>query len=262
MSQTAKPIRITVWNEYQHERSVPAVGRIYPHGTHTVIKAGIEEHLGYRATIRTATLDEPHHGLADDLLTNTDVMIWWGHAAHEQVQDAIVDKVHQRVLKVMGLLALHSAHYSKIFKKLMGTGCGIKWRKVGEPERIWCVDPGHGISNGLPEYFELPHTEMYGELFDVPAPDELVFISWFEGGEVFRSGCCWRRGKGRIFYFRPDHDTFGIYYDPHIRHVIANAVRWAASSIGSTYTLRARNVKTPLSPIASTHEVDQALHDH
>ena len=127
----------------------------------------------------------------------------------------------------MGLVVLHSGHFSKVFKSLMGTGCDLKWREIGEKERLWVVDPAHPIAEGLSEYFELPHTEMYGEHFDIPQPDQLVFISWFEGGEVFRSGCCWHRGLGKVFYFRPGHETFPIYYDEQIRLALANAVRWA-----------------------------------
>lgn len=178
--------------------------------------------------VRTATLDEPEHGLTDEVLNSTDVLIWWGHIAHGEVRDDIVEKVYQRVLNGMGLIVLHSGHFSKIFKKLMGTSCDLKWREIGEKERIWVVEPGHPIAEGLGEYIEIPHEEMYGERFDIPAPDTLVFISWFEGGEVFRSGCCYYRGSGKIFYFRPGHETFPIYHQPEIQQVIKNAVRWAA----------------------------------
>lgn len=255
-------IRVTVWHEFVHEKTSKPVQAVYPDGIHTVIKAGIEELLGDRVRVRTATLQEPEHGLTEKVLADTDVLTWWGHAAHDKVDDKIVERVHKRVLEGMGLIVLHSGHYSKVFKKLMGTGCGLKWREAAERERLWCVNPGHPIADGLDEYFELPHVEMYGELFDIPAPDELVFISWFEGGEVFRSGCCWTRGKGKVFYFRPGHETFPIYFDKNVRRVIANAVQHVAPRTGSPYSLKAPNIKTPLSPIATTHEVDQALHKH
>jgi trehalose utilization protein len=182
--------------------------------------------------VQTATLDEPEHGLPDEVLANTDVLIWWGHGAHQEVRDEIVDKIHKRVLEGMGLVALHSSHKSKIFVKLMGTTCNLKWRVIGEKERIWVVEPGHPIAAGLPEHFEIPQEEMYGERFDIPAPDTLVFMSWFPGGEVFRSGCCFYRGNGKIFYFRSGHETFPVYHQPEVQQVISNAVRWAAPSNG------------------------------
>ncbi|NLG50870.1 MAG: trehalose utilization protein ThuA [Chloroflexi bacterium] len=222
----ADKIRVTVWNEYRHEKADAKIGALYPEGMH----GQIAKFLGANADIdvRTATLDEPEHGLTDEVLANTDVLIWWGHMAHHEVKDEVVDKVQQRILEGMGLIVLHSGHMSKIFRRMMGTTCYLKWREAGERERLWVVAPGHPIVEGLGEYFEIPHVEMYGELFDIPTPDTLVFISWFQGGEVFRSGCCYYRGKGKIFYFRPGHETFPIYYQPEVQKVITNAVRWAA----------------------------------
>lgn len=238
-------ISVTVWNEYRHEKENAAIAEIYPNGIH----GAIAEHLSKDPSLNvsTATLDEPEHGLTEERLNNTDVLIWWGHKAHGAVSDAVVERVHRRVLAGMGLIVLHSGHFSKIFKKLMGTTCDLKWREAGEKERIWVVEPSHPIARGLGEYFEIEHTEMYGERFDIPAPDELVFVSWFEGGEVFRSGCCFYRGNGRIFYFRPGHETFPIYYHPEVQRVLTNAVYWAAPSGGPTPTFG--NVK-PLENIS------------
>jgi trehalose utilization protein len=223
-------VRVTVWNENLHEQSHKEVQEIYPKGIHTAIAEGIAA-PGFE--IRTATLQEPEHGLTEEVLNNTDVLIWWGHMGHDKVADEIVDRVHQRVLKGMGLIVLHSAHFSKIFKKLMGTGCDLKWREANEKERIWIVDPAHPIAEGLGEYFELEHEEMYGEHFDIPTPDELVFISWFEGGEVFRSGCTYHRGNGKVFYFRPGHETHPTYYDKNVLKVISNGIKWAADVRGA-----------------------------
>ncbi len=220
-------IRVTVWGENVHDRSDDAVHAIYPNGMHEAIAEGIRQHLGDAVAVRTATLDQPQHGLTDDVLESTDVMTWWGHAAHEKVDDAIVEKVHQRVLNGMGLLVLHSGHYSKIFKRLMGTTCSLRWREAGDREVVWTVNPGHPIAAGLPAAFIVPEQEMYGEYFDIPQPDELVFISSFSGGEVFRSGCCFTRGWGRVFYFSPGHETHPVYHQAEIQRVIANAVRWA-----------------------------------
>lgn len=255
-----QPLRATVWNEYVHEKTSPAVAAIYPQGIHGVLAKSLAEQLGASVEVRTATLDEPEHGLATTVLETTDVLIWWGHAAHDRVADEVVARVHARVLEGMGLVVLHSGHASKIFRRLMGTSCMLRWREAGERERVWIVDPSHPIAEGLQgEYFDIPQTEMYGEFFDIPAPAELLFISWYEGGEVFRSGCTFRRGKGKIFYFAPGHETFPIYYDANVQRVIANAVRWAAPS-GSPYFGKGRRIEPPLSPIAAKHQVDESLH--
>lgn len=224
-------IRVTVWNEFLHEQDSrhPASNIYGAQGIHGAIAEGLHEHGGFE--VRTATLNEPEHGLTGDVLATTDVLIWWGHMAHHLVQDAIVERVHARVLDGMGLIVLHSGHFSKIFRKLMGTTCDLKWREADDIERVWVVEPGHPIAAGLDECFEQPE-EMYGERFDIPAPEQLVFISWFTGGEVFRSGCCYTRGRGKIFYFRPGHESYPTYRDPNVRRVIANAARWAAPSGG------------------------------
>lgn len=219
------PIRVTVWSEFRHEKHNPRVQAVYPDGMHTVIAAALRQQ-GFET--RTATLDEPEHGLTTDVLAQTDVLTWWGHLAHREVDDAIVERVHQRVLNGMGLIVLHSAHLSKIFMRLMGTGCNLKWREANDRERLWVVAPGHPITEGLGEYIELEREEMYGELFDIPQPDHLVFVSWFSGGEVFRSGCCYQRGQGKVFYFRPGHETYPTYHNAEVQRVIANAARWAA----------------------------------
>jgi trehalose utilization protein len=226
----SRPLRVTVWNENRHERN-PAhkAHELYPQGLHAPIADALRE-AGME--VRCAVLDEHEHGLTEHVLETTDVLTWWGHCAHGDVMDHIVDRVHERVLEGMGLVCLHSAHYSKIFKKLMGTSCSLKWREAGERERLWVVERGHPIASGLPEHFALEHEEMYGETFDIPAPDTLVFISWFAGGEVFRSGCCYHRGRGKVFYFRPGHETYPTYYDQNVLRAIANGVRWAAPGDG------------------------------
>jgi len=220
-------IRVTVWNEFLHEKQESHIAEIYPEGIHGAIAKYLQSRSGFE--VRTATLDEPEHGLTDEVLDGSDVLVWWGHLAHEKVSDAIVDKIYNRVLfEGIGLIVLHSAHYSQIFKRLLGTTCNLKWREAGENERLWVVAGGHPIAEGIDEYFEIKSAEMYGEPFDIPRPDELIFISWFKGGEVFRSGCCFNRGMGKIFYFRPGHETYPIYYDPNVLRVIENAIRWAA----------------------------------
>jgi trehalose utilization protein len=226
--------RVTVWNEYRQERSDAAVAAVYPDGIHAAIAAGLRE-AGF--SVGAATLDDPDHGLTDEVLAATDVLTWWGHIAHDEVDEAIVDRVQRRVLDGMGLIVLHSGHHSRIFRRLMGTTADLKWREAGERERIWVVDRSHPIADGLGDSFVLDEEEMYGEPFDVPAPEQLVLISWFEGGEVFRSGCCYSRGRGRVFYFRPGHETHPTYFHPRVQQVIANAVRWAAGPRGAPIVL-------------------------
>lgn len=218
-------MNIVVWNENRHEKTNQVVADIYPKGIHGAIADFLSENF---ENVTTAILDEPAHGLTDEVLEKTDVLIWWGHMAHDEVSDEIVEKVKQKVLKGMGLIVLHSGHFSKIFKTLMGTTCDLKWREADEKERLWVVDPTHPITEGIGEYIELPKEEMYGEHFDIPNPDELIFLSWFEGGEVFRSGATFKRGCGKIFYFRPGHETYPTYYNKEIQQVIKNAVKWVS----------------------------------
>lgn len=243
-------INITIYNEFVHEKKNDFVAKIYPDGIHGAIAAGMKNEADFNITV--ATLDMPEHGLSEAVLNNTDVLMWWGHVAHGQVDDAVVDRVQARVLDGMGLVVMHSGHYSKIFKRLMGTSCGLRWREANEKERLWVINPNHPITQGIGPYIEIPMAEMYGEQFDIPDPDELLFVSWFEGGDVFRSGCCWHRGKGRIFYFRPGHETHPIFHHPQVQRVLINGVRWATFS-GNTETLGVGgcfNVPEPLEPIA------------
>ena len=219
-------IRVTVWNENVHDRTDERVKAIYPGGLHGAIAAALGKDA--RFTVRTATLDQPEQGLPDEVLNGTDVLFWWGHCAHDQVEDALVERIACRVRDGMGLVVLHSGHYSKVFRRLMGTECRSKWWEAGDRERIFTVLPGHPIAAGLPEYFELPQEETYCEHFNIPTPDELVFISWFSGGAVLRSGCCYHYGAGKIFYFQPGHETFPTYLDKNIRRVLVNAAAWAA----------------------------------
>lgn len=232
-------INVTVWNEYRHERQNKAVAAVYPEGIHAVISKALK--ADPEIAVRTATLDEPEHGLGDEVLNNTDVLIWWGHMAHQEVKDEIVSKIHNRILCGMGFIALHSAHLSKVFTRLMGTSCTLRWREASEKERIWVIEPSHPIAVGIGEYFELEHEEMYGERFDIPAPDSLVFAGWFQGGELFRSGCCYNRGYGKVFYFQPGHESYPTYYNPEIQKIICNAVKWA-KPVKTITELEGRNV--------------------
>jgi trehalose utilization protein len=221
-------IRVTVWNEGRHEKTHAEVREIYPQGIHETIATALRKAGGLEVT--TATLDQDvEHGLSQKLVDSTDVFIWWGHMSHKDVKDEIVERVHRRVLGGAGMIALHSGHMSKIFMKLMGTTCNLKWREEkNEREILWVTRPGHPIVRGIDDHFILDREEMYGEFFDIPEPECTFLISSFGGGEVFRSGCTWTRGAGRVVYFRPGHETFPTYHNPKVLKVIENAVRFAA----------------------------------
>lgn len=239
-------IRVTIWNEFLHEKENDVVAGIYPDGLHEAIGQGIQAFGDF--DYKSATLEEPQHGLTDELLDNTEVLIWWGHKAHDRVDDEVVDRVQQRVLSGMGLIVLHSGHFSKIFKRMMGTNCSLIWREADEKERLWVVEPSHPIMQGVPPMFELPEAEMYGERFDIPTPDKLLMLSWFQGGEVFRSACTWQRGHGRVFYFRPGHETYPIFKNEHVLRIIANACRWANRRVDID-TQKAPNALNPAEPV-------------
>ncbi len=222
-------LRVTVWNEYKHEKEYEEIAKVYPQGIHECIAGflGKEEDL----VVRTATFDMPEHGLTEEVLRETDVLVIWSHALQEEFSDEVAERVRQAVLSGMGLVALHSAHFSKIMKKLLGTSMTLKWRH-GDSEKLWCIAPTHPIAAGVPEMIELPEEEMYGEFFDIPKPDDVIFAGWFSGGEVFRSGCTFHRGYGKIFYFQPGHEEYPIYYVPEIQRIIINGVRYCAPVLG------------------------------
>ncbi|KQR51975.1 glutamine amidotransferase [Leifsonia sp. Leaf336] len=232
MTMTA--LRVTVWNEGVHETTQPEIAAIYPDGIHGAIAAGLSELLGDDVAVRTATLADPEHGLGEEALTETDVLLWWGHIAHDQVSDEVVERVRRHVLGGMGLIVLHSGHFSKIFIRMLGTTCSLRWRNPegGERELVWNVNPTHPIAQGVEQPIVIEAQEMYGEFFDIPTPDDLVFISSFTGGEVFRSGVTFTRGRGKIFYFSPGDQEYPVYYHPQVRRVLANGVRWAAPVAG------------------------------
>lgn len=215
-------IRVLVWNE--NTKITQNVLDIYPNGIHGYLAEVLRTEADFEVT--TATLEDEEHGLTEERLQNTDVLIWWGHNAHHLVDDKIAMRVVSHVQQGMGFIALHSAHLAKPFRFLMGTSCNLLWRD-DDRERIWTIDPTHPIAQGVPQSFELELEEMYGEQFDIPTPDELIFIGWFAGGEVFRSGCTWKRGLGKVFYFQPGHETYPTYKHETIQLIIKNAVRWA-----------------------------------
>ena len=230
-------IRVTIWNENIHEKQEGAwadlIRSFYPTGIHNALAEGL---AADDLEIAPVSLDMPEQGLPQDLLERTDVLFWWGHCGHDKVEDALVDRIQKRVLQGMGLVVLHSGHYSKIFRRMLGTHCSLRWRECGEKERVWVVDKDHPIAQGVPDSFVIPHTEMYGEPFGIPPEAHVVFISWYEGGNVFRSGVTFQRGQGKIFYFSPGHETFPIYRQPEVLKVLGNAARWAAQTLPNAKT--------------------------
>ena len=216
--------KVLIWNEFLHEVENNDVKSIYPNGIHYCIKEFLSNDKSLK--IETATLREKNNGITEERLKDCNVLIWWGHKAHNEVLQETVNLVQRRVLEGMGLIVLHSGHHSKVFKQLMGTNCNLTWREYGEKERVWICNPGHPICEGLNPYFELEMEEMYGEPFQVPSPDETIFTSWFEGGETFRSGLLYKRGNGQIFYFRPGHEAYPPYHDQNIQKIILNAVHY------------------------------------
>lgn len=245
-------IKVVVWNENVHESTNETVASVYPIGMHGCIAQALNSDADIEAT--TATLQEPEQGLPQQRLLDTDVLLWWGHAAHGEVDDALVARVIEQVWSGMGLILLHSSHFAKVFKRLMGTPCSLTWREAGERERLWVTSANHPIAAGLPDYFELENEEMYGEPFSIPEPLETVFISWFQGGEVFRSGVTYKRGAGNVFYFRPGHETYPTYHDSTVQTVLKNAVHWAynpSRRIEEVCDAPNRSVEQAIEPIQS-----------
>ena len=234
-------IKVTIFNEFRHEKQKESIRAIYPDGIHGAIKAGIEDE---EILVRTVTLDDPECGLTQEVLDDTDVLLWWGHMAHHEVPDEVAQRVRDAVHSGMGAIFLHSGHHSKPFRLLMGTPCNLTWREDGDYELVWVVNPAHPIAQGIGRFIKLEEVETYGEPFSIPAPDELVFIGSYEGGEVFRSGCCWQRGNGRVFYFQPGHETYPIYHQPEIIKVIKNAIHWAKPTYRAV--IECPHVKKPL----------------
>jgi len=223
-------LRATVWNENVHEVTEPHIMPFYPDGIHGAVASALSEHLGDDVEVTIATLDQPEHGLSETALAETDVLFWWGHLAHDRVSDEVVDRVQRHVLGGMGLVVLHSGHFSKILTRLLGTTCSLSWRDDGDREVVWTTAPGHPLTVGVPSPLVIDAHETYGEYFDVPEPDETIFISSFSGAEVFRSGITYRRGLGRVFYFSPGDQKYPVYQHPGVRRVLANAAVWTAGS--------------------------------
>lgn len=218
-------IRVLVWNEYQHELNSEYVRKYYPNGIHSTIADFLRcEDI----SVKTATLQDENCGITKEVLDETDVLIWWGHMAHDSVSDEAVKLVCEAVHSGMGAIFLHSAHHSKPFKALLGTTCNLTWRESKDSELLWVIEPCHPITQGIDRFIRLEREETYGEPFVIPTPDKLLFLGSYSGGEAFRSGCLYERGNGKIFYFQPGHETCPSFHVSEIQTVIRNAVRFLA----------------------------------
>lgn len=220
----SKQINVVIWNEFRHEKRDPAVAQIYPDGIHACIRDFLKEDDNLNITL--AALDDPDQGISDELLNKTDVLFWWGHMAHGEVDDKLVEKIRNRVYAgKMGLIVLHSGHHSKVFRSIVGATGNLSWGR-NQKEVVWNLMPQHPIAAGIPDHFILKSEELYAEPFYIPQPDQLVFGGWYEDGHIFRSGCCFFRGVGKIFYFQPGHEYCRSFYNPYVQRIIRNAVEW------------------------------------
>ena len=216
-------IRVTIYNEYIHEREYEDIHRIYPDGIHGCIKAFLEKEADM--TVNIATFDMEEHGLTEEVLKNTDVLIWWSHARQEEISDRVVERVCRHIRCGMGFIGLHSAHYSKVMRQILGTSMTLSW-KHDVHEKLWCIDPTHPIAEGVPACIDIPCEEMYAEPFGIPKPDDVIFAGWFDKGYVFRSGVTFTRENGKLFYLQCGHESHPVYHMPEIQRIIINAVRY------------------------------------
>ncbi len=248
MPDNTAPVRVLVWDEAPSH----APKSVYPKSLNGAIADGLNADGAGRIVATTANLDDPNQGITDEALANIDVLIWWGHARHGEVTDETAAKVVKAVHNGVGFLPLHSAHYSKTFRGILGATGHLKggWREAENPadsEEIRVCAPKHPICRGVSD-FTLPAEEMYGAPFDVPPALVVLFQSYFPlGGEYFPSfaltvgegidpaftsgpggGKGQGEGVGRVFYFRPGHETYPTYFDTNVRKVIHNGVLWCA----------------------------------
>jgi len=240
-----KKIRVTIWHEYTHEKHSPEIAAIYPEGIHGQIKKALSYDGDLDITL--AALDDPDQGLPEELLNNTDVLLWWGHMRHGDVDDGLAARIRDRVYRCgMGFIALHSAHHSKPFRTIVGCTGDLLWGDE-QKEIVWNLNPGHPIAAGIPDHFCLPIEELYAEPFAVQ-PDELIFTAWFEDGYIMRNGMVFNRGAGKVFYFQPGHETCPTYHNETVQKVLINAAAWA-------YTPRAEEYRYGHIPVPTVEEV-------
>jgi trehalose utilization protein len=236
-----KGINVLVWDEQQ---DVQVKSGAYKNFLGNAVAEFLSKTDGLQVV--SANINEPDQGLADDRIAAADVVVWWGHVRHKDVNDSKVESIVAKVKAgKAGFVALHSAHYSKPFKNLMGTNCGFKKvdanKNEGFVQHLRVVSPMHPIAKGVKD-FDIPKTEIYGEPFEVPMPDAIVLYGHWDTGDSFPDVCCWTVGGkgvssaaakaanpgGRVVYFRPGHETFPIFHQPEVQRVVTNCVLWAA----------------------------------
>jgi trehalose utilization protein len=283
-SSTAAPrnVRVLMWDEQQPEQK-RAYGDKFLGET---IAAHLVAQMGF--AVKNVSLASPSQGLDEVTLNDTDVVIWWSHQKNHLVTDENVERLVTRVGQGrLGFIALHSAHWSRPFVRLMQErskadalaqipsaeraaakfeylnqnplgkvpkrdalltpslsqengiwkltlpGCIFPaYRADGAPSHVITLLPDHPIAAGLPAKWDVKQTEMYDEPFHVPKPDAVVFEERWDKGEHFRSGCVWEVGRGRVFYFRPGHETYPVFKQAEPLRVVENAARWLAPGPG------------------------------
>jgi trehalose utilization protein len=216
---------VVVWSEGTAPKSV------YPNDINGAVAEGLKDLSGWEVV--KAGLSDPDQGLPDKLLQRADVLIWWGHQKHGDVKDELVDKIVKRVKEDgMGFIALHSSHFAKPNKKLMGTACSWKAYVLDSTTlKITVKSPDHPIAKGIKD-FTIDHSERYSDPYAVPTPKAVVFegtASLKKGGtDTSQIGLTWEIGKGKVFYFQAGHETNPVFMDPNVRQIMSNAVQWAA----------------------------------
>jgi trehalose utilization protein len=228
-----KKIRVLLWSEQTEPRDV------YPKGISGALADYFNKLPGFEA--KTATLNDPEAGLSDAVLSQTDVLIWFGHKKHNAVPDEAVDRVIKHVReRGMGFIGLHSAHYSKPLKKLLNaSGSWRSYVNHGKPEQMWIVLPDHPIAKGVND-FTIPKTELYAEPFQVPPPEAVIVEGTWESGHRSREVMTWTIGKGRMVYIRAGHEEYPIYFMPQMQRLVANSVEWAAWRTNAPKNLKRR----------------------
>lgn len=220
-------MNITIFNEYHPNEHTGKAEKNYPGGIHIALKSIFESQ---EYDVVTATQEQACNGLTDEILDNTDVLLWWSKNWDNELLNSVADKVVSRIREGMGAVFLHSAKNSKPFLRLTGTTSAtapVSWKEPGESERLFVVSPAHPIAEGIPSGYVIPNEEPYCEYFDIPKPDDIVFLGGFGNGMCIRAGVTFTRGAGKIFFFQPGHDSFPVYNDKVIRRIILNAVNWA-----------------------------------